>query len=255
MTRQKAHFRDVLSPVSRARYTVWRLLGGKRAIDLKLTSGLRLRMRPLTTTDYDIAWQMFWRGDYESPIALTDVRNIVDLGANVGYSCLYWCQKYPQSHITAFEPHPVHVKATHANLLQNGLLDRVKLVEAAAGASERHSNLTDGRSSSAVTDQPAAFQIKVVDIFREKELAGKIDIFKIDIEGGEFEILSDPRFAALDVRLLVLEWHNTPEYPDAKSWCLEKLHSLGYQTQLGCEDLPLAGLIWAWRNHQAEPAI
>jgi len=255
MTKQPAHFRDILTPVSRARYAVWRLLGGKRPINLELKSGLRLHVRSLATTDYDIAWQMFWRGDYESPIALPDVRNIVDLGANVGYSCLYWCQKYPQSHITAFEPHPVHVKAVHANLLQNGLVDRVKLVEAAAGVSERHSYLTDGRSSSAVTEQPAAFQIRVLDIFREKELAGKIDIFKIDIEGGEYDILSDPRFAALDVRLLVVEWHNTPEYPDGKSWCLEKLHGLGYQTQIGCEDLPLAGLIWAWRSDHAESVV
>ena len=255
MTKQPAHFRDILTPVSRARYAVWRLLGGKRPINLELKSGLRLHVRSLATTDYDIAWQMFWRGDYESPIALPDVRNIVDLGANVGYSCLYWCQKYPQSHITAFEPHPVHVKAVHANLLQNGLVDRVKLVEAAAGVSERHSYLTDGRSSSAVTEQPAAFQIRVLDIFREKEHAGKIDIFKIDIEGGEYDILSDPRFAALDVRLLVVEWHNTPEYPDGKSWCLEKLHGLGYQTQIGCEDLPLAGLIWAWRSDHAESVV
>jgi FkbM family methyltransferase len=200
MTKQPAHFRDVLTPISRARYALWRLLGGKRPIDVDLASGLRLRMRSLATTDYDVAWQIFWRDDYESPISLRDVRRIVDLGAYVGYSCLYWCQKYPQSHVTAFEPHPVHLDAIQQNLTRNGLLDRVKVVGAAAGTSERHSYLTDGRSSSAVTDQPAAFQIRVLDIFREQELSDKIDILKIDIEGGEYEILSDLRFRRAECR-------------------------------------------------------
>jgi FkbM family methyltransferase len=204
-------------------------------------------MGSLKTTDYAVAWQMFWRGDYESPKPLDDVRSIVDLGANVGYSCLYWCQRYPQSHVTAFEPHPVHLDAIRVNLARNGLLNRVKVVGAAAGTRERHSYLTDGRSSSTVTDQPAAFQIRVLDIFLEQELTSKIDILKIDIEGGEYEILSDPRFAKLDVRALVIEWHNSLEYPDGRAWCRQKLQDLGYQIHVGAEDPPLAGLLWAYR--------
>lgn len=247
MTKRPEHFRDILTSTSRARYTLWRLLGGKRPIDLDLASGLRLRMRSLATTDYDVAWQMFWRGDYESPKPLHDVRRIVDLGANVGYSCLYWCQRYPQSQVTAFEPHPVHLGAIQENLVMNGLLDRVKVVGAAAGTGEKRSYLTDGRSSSTVTDQPAAFQIRVLDVFREQELADQIDILKIDIEGGEYEILSDPRFEHLNVRALVVEWHNSPEHPDGRAWSLKKLQDLGYQTQIGAEDPPLAGLVWAFR--------
>ena len=247
MTKQPANFRDVLTPPSRVRYVLWRLLGGKRPIKLSLASGLRLRLRSLATTDYDIAWQMFWRGDYESPQPLESVRRIVDLGANVGYSCLYWCHRYPQSQVTAFEPHPVHVDAIKDNLAMNGFLDRVKLHAAAAGTSEKHSYLTDGRSSSAVTDQPAAFPIRVLDLFREPEMADEIDILKIDIEGGEYEILSDPRFAELKARVLVVEWHNSTEYPDGRSWCLQKLQELGYRTHIGAEDPPSAGLIWAFR--------
>jgi hypothetical protein len=107
--------------------------------------------------------------------------------------------------------------------------------------------LTDARTSSTVTDQASDFEISVVDIFQQPDVAGPIDILKIDIEGGEYELLSDPRFEELDVRTLVLEWHNTPEYPDGKAWCLEKLQEFGYETHIGNEDPPLAGLIWAFR--------
>lgn len=247
MTQQLAHFRDVLTPVSKVRYALWRLFGGKRAIDLTFTGGVRLNMRPLPATDYDVAWQLFWRGDYESPQPLQDVRRVVDLGANVGYSCLYWCHTYPQCQITAFEPHPVHIDAIQKNLTENRALDRVRIVGAAAGTSEKNSYLTDGRSSSTVTDRPAAFQIRVLDFFNEPEMANQIDLLKIDIEGGEYEILSDPRFAALNIRAIVVEWHNSEQYPDGRAWCLQKLQELGYRTHLGAEDPPSAGLVWAFR--------
>jgi FkbM family methyltransferase len=205
-------------------------------------------MRSLSTTDYDIAWQIYWRGDYEAPQPLCDVRKVVDLGANVGYSCIYWCNKYPDCRVTALEPHPAHVEIMKDNLARNGLLNRVNVVAAAAGANERSSYLTDARTSSTVTDQASDFEIRVLDIFRQSEFAGEtIDILKIDIEGGEYELLFDPRFRNLNVRVLVIEWHNTTEHPDGKTLCLQKLKEFGYQTHIGSEDLPLAGLIWAFR--------
>jgi FkbM family methyltransferase len=225
----------------------WRLLGGTRPIDLDLVSGIRLRVRSLTTTDYGTAWQMFWRGDYASPQALHDVRQVVDLGANVGYSCVYWCHQYPECQVTAYEPHPLHVEAINGNMTRNGLLERVKVIAAAAGSKEGRLYLTDAGSSSAITEHPAAFQINVIDIFRATEMTGAIDILKIDIEGSEYELLSDPRFAGLNVRAVVVEWHKTPEHPDGREWCVQRLQSLGYQTHIGCEDLPLAGVVWGFR--------
>lgn len=248
MTRRPAHFFEILKPVSRARYAAWRLFGGKGSINLRLTSGLRLHMRSLANTDYGVAWQIYWRGDYESPQSLQDVRQVVDLGANIGYSCLYWCQQYPQCRVTALEPHPVHLSIMKDNLQRNGFRDQVEIVPAAAGSKERRSYLTDARTSSSVTDEKSAFHIRVLDIFEEPIMKSKIDILKIDIEGGEYELLSDPRFAELNVRVLVIEWHNTSEHPDGRPWCLDRLESLGYRVEAGAEDPPSAGLLWAYRN-------
>jgi len=226
---------------------LWRLLGGKRPVNVDLKSGAKLRLRSMSTTDYDTAWQIYWRGDYEAPHPLQDVRKVIDLGANVGYSCVYWCQQYPQCKVTAFEPHPLHLQAMTDNLARNGFLDRVRVVAAAAGSKERSSYLSDARSSSTVTEQKAAFQIRVLDLFRESETAGTVDLLKIDIEGGEYELLADPRFAEMDVRALVVEWHNTPDHPDGRAWCVQRLQDAGYRIHLGAEDPPLAGLVWAFR--------
>lgn len=251
MADRTQHFRGLLQPASRARYLIWRLLGARGSIDLGLKSGLCIRIRSHATTDYGVAWDIYWRGCYQCPEPLSQVRRIVDLGANVGYSCLFWCQQYPDAGITAFEPHPEHLKAIERHLTANHFSDRVKVVAAAAGVANETSYLVDAGSSSTIADSPGGYSVQVVDLFQM--MAGPIDILKIDIEGGEYGLLADERFGALDARTIVVEWHKTAEYPDGGKWCEERLRGFGYRTRIGFEDLPAAGLIWGFRAGQAAP--
>jgi hypothetical protein len=84
----------------------------------------------------------------------------------------------------------------------------------------------------------------VVDIF--PVLSGRrIDLLKIDIEGSEYQILSDSRFGSLDVRAIVMEWHARAGY--GYDWVHKKLSELGFRV----EDLfaePSHGMIWALRE-------
>jgi FkbM family methyltransferase len=245
MTGKANHFRDLLTPVSWARYVVWRSLGGGAPITLLLKSGLSIRFRSSSATDYGVAFDVFLRNCYQSPEPVSQVKKIVDLGANVGYSCLFWCQQYPEARVTAFEPHPVHLNAIAEHLSANHFTDRVKVVEAAAGVVEASAYLTDAGSSSAITGSPAGFAVPVLDVF--PMLDGKIDILKIDIEGGEYGLLGDERFGAIQARTVVVEWHKITDRPDGREWCLERLRRFGYRTTIGTEDPPLAGLTWGFR--------
>jgi FkbM family methyltransferase len=240
------HFRDLLNPLSRARYLIWRTLGARSPIKVRLKSGLCIRIRSHSTTDYGVAWDIFLRGSYRCPEPVSQVRHIVDLGANVGYSCLFWCQQYPEARVTAFEPHPKHLSAIAENLSANHFSDRVKVVEAAVGVAEAEAYLSDAGSSSAITSNPAGYTVLVVDVF--PMLDGTIDILKIDIEGSEYGLLGDERFGSIQARTVVVEWHKTADCPDGREWCLNRLRRFGYRTRIGCEDLPLAGLIWGFRG-------
>jgi FkbM family methyltransferase len=212
---------------------------------VRLKSGLNLRIRSISTTDYGVAFDIFLRGCYRSIEPVAQVKRIVDLGANVGYSCLFWCQQYPEARVTAFEPHPTHVGAIAENLSANRFSDRVTVVEAAAGVAEGRAYLRDAGSSSTVTNNPAGYAVPVVDVF--KMLDGTIDILKIDIEGGEYGLLGDERFGSIKARAVVVEWHKTADCPDGREWCQDRLGRFGYRTRIGCEDLPSAGLIWGFR--------
>jgi FkbM family methyltransferase len=202
-------------------------------------------MRSGSTTDYGVAFDVFWRGCYRCPEPVSQVTRIVDLGANVGYSCLFWCQEYPEARVTAFEPHPKHLTAIAGHLSTNGFSDRVEIVGAAAGVAEATAYLTDAGSSSTITNSSAGFAVPVVDVFQT--LVGPIDILKIDIEGGEYGLLGDQRFGSVQARIVVLEWHDSAACPDGREWCQDRLQSFGYRTRIGIEDLPMAGLIWGFK--------
>jgi hypothetical protein len=139
--------------------------------------------------------------------------------------------------------------AIAGHLAANRLSDRVTVAAVAAGVANETRFLVDAGSSSAITENPGGYAVQVVDLFQA--LDGPIDILKIDIEGGEYGLLADERFGALSARTVVVEWHETANYPDGRKWCEDRLRTFGYRTRIGFEDLPLAGLIWGFR---AEPS-
>ena len=56
-----------------------------------------------------------------------------------------------------------------------------------------------------------------------------IDLLKIDIEGSEYGILEDPRFAALDVEYLVMEWHEFSGENRSSEALVSRLRNLNYE--------------------------
>lgn len=246
-------FRHLFPLWHRLRYVCWRLARCRHPLTAAMIHGTRITMRPLPASDYGVAYEVFQDQIYRSPFpeTLQDVRRIVDVGANVGYSCLYWAALYPQARILAFEPHPRHIELLRGHLRMNGLEDRTTVHEAAAGTAAGEAWLTDSRSSSKLVGRPwhpdrQVIPVKVVDFFQTVG-PGPIDLLKVDIEGGEYSLLSDPRFSQLAVRLLVVEWHQTQQQPDGRSWCTQRLSELGYQVQ-PTQDIGVSGLIWGRRG-------
>ncbi len=223
-----------LTVPSAVAYGAWRLRKSTQAISLTFREGTRFELRPgrESNNDYGVAYEIFVERLYDDggSIAREPVRLIVDLGVNVGYSLLFWLKEFPNARAIGFEPHPAHIQQARRNLEINGYLDRVALNQAAAGASNRRMRLTNKRSASTVTELEldGTFGIDMVDIF-PLLLGRKIDVFKIDIEGGEYEILGDPRFEELNIDNLVMEWHGR-EDPDAdRKWCETRMESRGYR--------------------------
>jgi hypothetical protein len=70
------------------------------------------------------------------------------------------------------------------------------------------------------------------------------------IEGGEHALLEDARFATLPVRVLVMEWHDTEDFPDGQAHVRERLASCSYHIVSDLDGTPGSGrrsigMIWA----------
>jgi len=233
-------------------YAKWRAGGRSGPVTLALKSGPRFELRPDScgNNDYGVSYEIFVLDYYDDRgrIAANDVKLIADLGANVGFSLLYFLHQYPHCRILAFEPHPSHYAQARRNLAVDGTAERVELYQVAAGASARAMRLTDRRSSSTLAEEAGAsdtLAVDVADIFPLLE-DKRLDILKVDIEGGEYEILSDPRFEHLDVGTIVMEWHSRGGGIEDKEWCEQRLCGLGFTIE---EIFTQAshGMFWGWR--------
>ena len=170
------------------------------------------------TGDVVTLGEIFHTHDYSPPSELEEVfgasgpEQILDLGANVGYAGSYFSTLWPDAGITAYEPDPANA-AVHEQLISvDGPLSKWRLVRAVAGNAVGEAAFVAGGIAlsrvAAIGDEPACGErlitVPIADVLPEICSA---DLVKIDIEGGEWVLLRDPRFAATPPRALVMEYH------------------------------------------------
>ncbi len=241
--------RNLMTPASQVRYLVWRAMAWDRPIEVALADGAFIWLRPPPATDLDTAYEVFvaevYRGTTARPAA--EVRRIVDVGANVGFSVLYWARRYPAAHIVAFEPHPTHLACLRRCIARNGLGSRTTVHAAAACTATGDALLTDAENRSSVVRSAGAATLRVAALdFFEAVGPEPIDLLKIDVEGGEYPLLSDPRMSRLRPSVVVVEWHKTEDHDDGEDWCSRRLVELGYTVHRGLWSGAENGLLWGY---------
>jgi FkbM family methyltransferase len=243
-------FRDLLGPLDHARYLLWRGTQSRSTLEVQMRKGGRIAFRPPPSGDLGTAYEIFVGEAYRPPTELPERRAefIVDAGANLGYSIVYFARRHAGAEVLAFEPHPAHLRLLYQHIHANELTRNVRVEACAVSNGESKSFLSDRGCESTVMAgrAPGRIPIKVRDFFAEVD-DRPIDLLKMDIEGAEYSILGDPRMAMLPVRTLVLEWHNTADHPDGRRWCAERLRALGFRVTPGALDCGRAGILWGWK--------
>lgn len=184
---------------------------------------------------------------YEPPpqlAALTGGQRVADLGANIGLFSAWWLARHPDARIVAFEPDPDNAAVLEQCMHANG--DRAEVVRAAAAAHDGELRFQAGELAASRQVDEGGIAVKAVDVFPHLERA---DFVKLDIEGGEWELLADPRFASLPASALVVEYHpHLCPAPDPRAHAEVLLTGAGWKLQhMQFEMPPGHGVIWAWR--------
>jgi FkbM family methyltransferase len=138
------------------------------------------------------------------------VPRIIDCGAYIGLSIIYFKKLFPQAQITAFEADPNIFKVLQQNLLQQEL-NGVELINKAVWNEETELDFysENNMSGSAVVnvDQKGK-RIKVPTTRLLPFLHLPIDLLKLDIEGAEMAVLQDVQNDLGLVSRIFIEYHS-----------------------------------------------
>lgn len=159
-------------------------------------------IRPTLYSLHDVrtANEIFCREDYRGA---GDARVIVDVGANIGISALYFLTRNAESRVHCYEPSPVNLDRLRHNLAgfeQRARISPVAVAEA-AGTLDFNAEPT-GRYGGIVREGYTAevvnvIQVQVVDVNSVLEFVlereQRIDVLKIDTEGSELSTIEAVR--------------------------------------------------------------
>ncbi len=138
--------------------------------------------------------EIFLLGEYEiSTIKSSPI--IIDCGANIGLSILYFKKKYPQCTIIAFEPNPGVFEILNLNITQNQL-EGVQLFNYCLSETEGEIEFFingDGGTmeGSVLANRGGSQQLNVKAVKLSSYLDEKVDLIKMDIEGAESLVIED----------------------------------------------------------------
>ena len=154
------------------------------------------------TSDLHVFHQIFVEDEYRCVNDASNVDLIVDCGANIGLSSVYFLNHFPQSFVIAVEPVPDNFRMMERNL--KPYQDRVKMLNSAiwshsAPLTISESKYRDGAEWShqvrecKTGEAPLFWGLDIGQILKESGRT-RISILKIDIEGAEGIVFSHPGY-------------------------------------------------------------
>jgi FkbM family methyltransferase len=156
---------------------------------------------------------------------------IIDCGAHIGMSILFFKNLYPDASIIAFEPDTHNYGLTKKNL-ENWKYNNVELIKKAVWINNgtiQFNQLNDMGSSIVEGGTTIAGDVVSVECVRLRDyLENKVDFLKLDIEGAEFAVINDCMDKLQNVENLFIEYHGKFEEMDKLNSILNIVVSQGF---------------------------
>jgi FkbM family methyltransferase len=156
---------------------------------------------------------------------------IIDGGANIGLSVLYFKRLYPHARIVAFEPDPTIFGVLQTNCAAFALSD-VTLVRKALWKEDgiitfQQEGSLAGRASPETTG-PDRVEVEATRL-RPYLLDGGVALLKLDIEGAECEVLQDCADLLSRVENIFVEHHSMVGRAQDVHTVVRLLHEAGFR--------------------------
>jgi len=226
--------------------------------DLTYPSVLRLRQGECISlhelTDLKTFWQIYLRRIY--PVAISDTV-IVDVGANTGLFTLYAARRASHASIVSIEPFPDTFERLVQTVRDHNLTDRVTCLNYAVTGKSAIYLMPDvplpsqRRNVVAFAADKAGTQVRgrtLCELLRECSL-DRVDLLKMDIEGGEYEALLSAHPDVLrSIRRISLEYHGHSA-PYTKQQIFDHLYNAGFKVTSDIHNSRGYGVLEAINTH------
>ena len=171
-------------------------------IEYKLNKIYNFKIRHFPSSDFSVFKSVIiekqYNLNYFSKPNSNNQINIIDGGANVGYTTIYLKDRFPNSNIICIEPSLKNIQALKYNLELNNLKN-IKVINSALWYEKTslkiNSEFRDRREHSfrtvkqKNTEGEMVESITIYDIIKDNNIK-VLDILKLDIEGSENEIFT-----------------------------------------------------------------
>lgn len=190
------------------------------------------------TSDFNVVLDIFGTNSYKINCNFKP-KFIIDAGANIGISSLYFNMKYPEASIIAIESEKSNYKLLCENIseiknikpINAGLWNKNGFIEVKDIGLDKWGFIvqdTDGNNPNKIT---AITIDKIIELYN----IDKIDILKIDIEGSEKEVFENSNW--LDrVDILIIELHDRMKKGCSQS-VLNSVMKFDFSLQINGENL------------------
>ncbi|MFD2207943.1 FkbM family methyltransferase [Kiloniella antarctica] len=182
---------------------------------------------------YYQAFQIFEKGLYHFDTKNHSPR-IIDCGAHIGLATLFFHINYPNSRVTSFEADPKIFTILQNNLTALGLEQEIASQKAVWITNDDiNFNMTSDDSGFVSEEGVTVPSVRLHDILETEE---RVDLLKMDIEGAEFNVISDCSDMLHKVDRLIVEAHvlsDSIKCPSLLGQMLATLENIGMQYVLG----------------------
>lgn len=180
------------------------------------TVELRLRINgrnfpfQMRVSDIFILGEILHEKQYKLTSRLPEQPTIIDLGANIGISVIWFLSLYPQAVIYTFEPAQDNLGYLEANIdgLRNIILEKAA-VGSTSGEAILHHGEFGGMHSLAIEGEGEAVPLYSLADYMEEKNIDRVDLLKLDIEGSELDALEGLGARISDVDVIVGEVHES----------------------------------------------
>ena len=156
---------------------------------------------------------------------------IIDAGANIGLSVIYFKRLYPKSRIVAFEPDQGAFDALSFNIKPYGTSNDIQLIKRALwdteGTLQFYAEGADG--GRLATNGETSLLVEVPTVSLRPYLKEPVNFLKMDIEGAETRVLRDCADLLSNVERLFVEYHSFTEGDQELHELLGILNQAGFR--------------------------